>query len=186
MSPEIAPLHQRNAYKIPLHSLDPNTPFLPITMTIAYDSHNGVHGGIQPHSSHLDGFGTRAIHAGSEPDPVTGAIIPALSLSTTFKQDAVGVHKVRLFPVCAQIVASRLHAGLRVLPLREPQSPRPGDATRLARSGWCVRRRVLLGVGHDGDARAVRWAGCSHSECQRRVWGHIPVFQAGRFGNTGR
>lgn len=30
-------------------------------------------------------------------DPVTGAVIPALSLSTTFKQEAAGVHKVRWF-----------------------------------------------------------------------------------------
>jgi len=38
------------------------------------------------------GFATRAIHVGQEPDPVTGAVIPALSLATTFKQSAAGVH----------------------------------------------------------------------------------------------
>ncbi|ORX46035.1 hypothetical protein DM01DRAFT_1339676 [Hesseltinella vesiculosa] len=38
------------------------------------------------------GFGTRAIHAGQNPDPVTGAVIPPVSLSTTFKQSAAGVH----------------------------------------------------------------------------------------------
>ncbi|KAI8066761.1 Cys/Met metabolism PLP-dependent enzyme-domain-containing protein [Gongronella butleri] len=38
------------------------------------------------------GFGTRAIHAGMNPDPVTGAVIPPMSLSTTFKQSAAGVH----------------------------------------------------------------------------------------------
>jgi cystathionine gamma-lyase len=43
---------------------------------------------------HLDGFGTRAIHVGSEPDEETGAVIPAISLSTTYKQSGVGVHKV--------------------------------------------------------------------------------------------
>ena len=43
----------------------------------------------------LDGFGTRAIHAGSDPDPSTGAVIPAISLSTTYKQHGVGNHKVR-------------------------------------------------------------------------------------------
>ncbi|KAF7794019.1 hypothetical protein EIP86_005147 [Pleurotus ostreatoroseus] len=42
---------------------------------------------------HVDGFGTRAIHAGSEPNPQTGAVIPPISLSTTYKQDAIGVHK---------------------------------------------------------------------------------------------
>lgn len=38
------------------------------------------------------GFGTRAIHAAQHPDPTTGAVIPALSLSTTYKQSAAGVH----------------------------------------------------------------------------------------------
>ncbi|ORX79158.1 cystathionine gamma-synthase [Anaeromyces robustus] len=38
------------------------------------------------------GFATRAIHVGQDPDPVTGAVIPALSLATTFKQSAAGVH----------------------------------------------------------------------------------------------
>ncbi|ORZ16592.1 Cys/Met metabolism PLP-dependent enzyme-domain-containing protein [Absidia repens] len=38
------------------------------------------------------GFGTRAIHAGQIPDPTTGAVIPPVSLSTTFKQTAAGVH----------------------------------------------------------------------------------------------
>ncbi|KAG6840553.1 hypothetical protein C0991_005870 [Blastosporella zonata] len=39
------------------------------------------------------GFGTRAIHVGSAPDKETGAVIPSISLSTTYKQDAIGVHK---------------------------------------------------------------------------------------------
>jgi len=37
-------------------------------------------------------FGTRAIHVGSEPDKATGAVIPPISLSTTFAQSAPGVH----------------------------------------------------------------------------------------------
>ncbi|KAF9218841.1 hypothetical protein BS17DRAFT_478474 [Gyrodon lividus] len=43
--------------------------------------------------SHVDGFGTRAIHAGSDANPETGAVIPPISLSTTYKQDGVGIHK---------------------------------------------------------------------------------------------
>ncbi|KAG2195866.1 hypothetical protein INT46_005547 [Mucor plumbeus] len=38
------------------------------------------------------GFGTRAIHAAQHPDPTTGAVIPPLSLSTTYKQSAAGIH----------------------------------------------------------------------------------------------
>ncbi|KAH9248259.1 hypothetical protein BASA81_014105 [Batrachochytrium salamandrivorans] len=49
------------------------------------------------HNQHLDlstlHFNTLAVHAGQEPDPVTGAVIPPLSLSTTFVQAAAGVHK---------------------------------------------------------------------------------------------
>jgi len=39
-----------------------------------------------------DGFETRAIHAGQPADPRTGAVVPAISLATTFAQDAVGDH----------------------------------------------------------------------------------------------
>ncbi|WP_336027722.1 cystathionine gamma-synthase [Geodermatophilus sp. FMUSA9-8] len=36
------------------------------------------------------GFDTRAIHAGQDPDPATGAVVVPLHLATTFKQDGVG------------------------------------------------------------------------------------------------
>jgi len=38
-------------------------------------------------------FATRAIHAGQEPEPVTGAVVAPISLSTTFAQEGVGGHK---------------------------------------------------------------------------------------------
>ncbi len=38
------------------------------------------------------GFETRAIHAGQEPDAASGAVVPPISLSTTFAQTAVGEH----------------------------------------------------------------------------------------------
>jgi len=37
-----------------------------------------------------DGFETLAIHAGQEPDPVTGAVVPPIYQVSTFKQDGVG------------------------------------------------------------------------------------------------
>ncbi|MGB3736100.1 MAG: cystathionine gamma-synthase [Ilumatobacter sp.] len=43
--------------------------------------------------SELQGFSTRAIHAGQDPDPTTGAVVVPISLSTTFAQDGVGNHK---------------------------------------------------------------------------------------------
>ena len=36
------------------------------------------------------GFSTRAIHVGSEPDPATGAVVPSISVATTYLQDGVG------------------------------------------------------------------------------------------------
>ena len=39
-----------------------------------------------------EGFETRAIHAGQPSDPSTGAVVPPLSLATTFEQSAVGEH----------------------------------------------------------------------------------------------
>jgi cystathionine gamma-synthase len=36
------------------------------------------------------GFNTRAIHAGQEPDPVTGAVVVPVHLTSTYKQDGVG------------------------------------------------------------------------------------------------
>jgi len=38
-------------------------------------------------------FETRAIHAGQEPDPATGAVITPIYQTSTFAQEAVGVHK---------------------------------------------------------------------------------------------
>ena len=38
-------------------------------------------------------FETRAIHAGSEPDPLTGAVVPPIYAVSTFQQEAPGVHK---------------------------------------------------------------------------------------------
>ncbi len=37
--------------------------------------------------------GTRAIHAGQRPDPVTGAVMPPISLSSTYAQSSPGVHQ---------------------------------------------------------------------------------------------
>ena len=38
-------------------------------------------------------FATRAIHAGQSPDPVTGAVMPSISVSSTYAQSSPGVHK---------------------------------------------------------------------------------------------
>ena len=44
-------------------------------------------------STARQGFSTRAIHAGQDPEPTTGAVVTPISLSTTFAQEGVGGHK---------------------------------------------------------------------------------------------
>jgi cystathionine gamma-synthase len=39
-----------------------------------------------------DGFETRAVHAGQDPDPATGAVVTPISLATTFAQAGVSDH----------------------------------------------------------------------------------------------
>ncbi|MGA3354185.1 MAG: cystathionine gamma-synthase [Acidimicrobiales bacterium] len=43
--------------------------------------------------SHAQGFSTRAIHAGQEPDPLTGAVVTPIHLASTYAQQAVGEHR---------------------------------------------------------------------------------------------
>ena len=38
----------------------------------------------------MSGFNTRAIHAGQEPDPLTGAVTVPIYATSTYKQDGVG------------------------------------------------------------------------------------------------
>jgi cystathionine beta-lyase/cystathionine gamma-synthase len=48
--------------------------------------------GAPPAAAQL-GFGTRAVHAGQRPDPATGAIMTPVYLTSTYVQEAPGVHK---------------------------------------------------------------------------------------------
>jgi len=41
-------------------------------------------------TQHSDGFETLAIHAGQQPDPLTGAVVPPIYQVSTYKQDGVG------------------------------------------------------------------------------------------------
>ncbi|HET6953241.1 MAG TPA: cystathionine gamma-synthase [Acidimicrobiales bacterium] len=49
--------------------------------------------GTPPGRADDRGFETRAIHAGQDPDPVTGAVVPPITLSTTFAQQSVARHR---------------------------------------------------------------------------------------------
>ena len=62
-------------------------------MTINSAANTGGNPGGGPgedSASHPDGFETLAIHAGQEPDPQTGAVVPPIYQVSTYKQDGVG------------------------------------------------------------------------------------------------
>ena len=46
--------------------------------------------GRRGYGERMSGFNTRAIHAGQEPDPLTGAVTVPIYATSTFKQDGVG------------------------------------------------------------------------------------------------
>jgi cystathionine beta-lyase/cystathionine gamma-synthase len=58
----------------------PESSSLPRNQVLPYD-------GPRPY------FGTRTIHAGQLPDPSTGAVMPPIYTTSTYKQDSPGVHK---------------------------------------------------------------------------------------------
>jgi cystathionine gamma-synthase len=62
-----------------------------VTINSAANPDGSPGGGLGANSaSHPDGFETLAIHAGQEPDPQTGAVVPPIYQVSTYKQDGVG------------------------------------------------------------------------------------------------
>jgi len=61
------------------------------------------------------GFETRAIHAGGGPAPATGAVNTPVYLSSTFEQDAVGVHRGYEYARTANPTRASLEANLAAL-----------------------------------------------------------------------
>ncbi len=60
-------------------------------------------------------FATRCIHAGRVPDPTTGAILTPIHQSTTFVQEAVGVHKGYTYSRAANPTVAVLEENLGAL-----------------------------------------------------------------------
>ena len=61
------------------------------------------------------GFSTRAIHAGLEPDPSTGAVMTPVYLTSTYVQSAPGVHKGYDYSRTANPTRSALQRNLAAL-----------------------------------------------------------------------
>lgn len=58
-------------------------------MTTSNSDQGSEHGSEHPDWT-TTGFSTRAIHAGQDPDPTTGAVVPPIHQVSTYKQDGVG------------------------------------------------------------------------------------------------
>jgi cystathionine gamma-synthase len=55
------------------------------------------------------------VHAGQEPDPATGAVVPPISLASTFAQDAVGQHRGYEYARSANPTRAALETGVAEL-----------------------------------------------------------------------
>ena len=60
-------------------------------------------------------FDTKAIHAGQEPDPSTGAVIVPIYQTSTYVQDALGEHKGYEYARTKNPTRSALEANLAAL-----------------------------------------------------------------------
>ena len=106
-------------------------------------------------------FETRAIHAGQEPDPATGAIITPIYQTSTYVQEAVGVNKGYDYSRVANPTRTAL-AGCA----REPRERR-------------ARRRVQLRSRRDDDADAPRRPRRARRADRRRLRRRLPDDVAG-------
>ena len=124
-----------------------------------------------------DGFETRAVHAGQAPDPATGAVIPPISLSTTFAQEEVGRHRGFDYSRSGNPTRSSLEAGLASL---------EGAAHGLAfASGLAAEDALIRTLGAGGHVIFPTDAYGGTFRLINRVWGplgvaHTPVDLASR------
>jgi cystathionine beta-lyase/cystathionine gamma-synthase len=105
-------------------------------------------------------FATLAIHAGLEPDPATGAILTPIHQSTTFVQEAVGVHKGFTYSRSANPTVCALERNLGALDGVEPGvcfSTGMAAITALVLSTCRAGDRVVVSdVVYGGTVRLLR------------------------------
>ena len=90
---------------------------------------------------------TRSVHAGQDPDPATGAVVPPLHLASTFQQDAVGTPRAGYeYARSANPTRSGFEASLAAL--ESPTRPAVGLAFA---SGLAASDTLLRTVLRPGD-----------------------------------
>ena len=117
----------------------------------------------QDHRS-KSGFDTRAIHAGYEPDPTTGAVIPPIYATSTYKQDGVGgLRGGYEYSRSANPTRTALEGALAAL--------EEGERGFAFASGLAAEDTILRGADRAGRPRG---------HPRRRVRRHLPALRQGR------
>jgi cystathionine gamma-lyase len=88
------------------------------------------------------GFGTKAIHAGQSPDPVTGAVMTPIYMTSTYAQSGPGEHKGYEYSRTQNLTRSALEANLAAL---------EGGAHGLAFASGCAATTTVLHTLSAGD-----------------------------------
>ena len=89
-----------------------------------------------------DGFGTKAVHAGQSPDPVTGAVMTPIYYTSTYAQEAPGVHKGFEYSRTHNLTRYALEANLAAL---------EGGAWGLAFNAGLAASTAVLSLLDAGD-----------------------------------
>jgi len=94
-----------------------------------------------------DGFATRAIHAGQDPDPATGATIVPIYATSTYTQAAIGQHKGYEYSRSGNPTRTALETCLAAL--------EQGDRGLAFASGLAATTAVFAGLLRPGDEVAA-------------------------------
>src|SRR3984957_16770086 len=124
-----------------------------------------------PQLDSSSGFSTRAIHAGQEPDPATGATIVPIYATSTYTQAAPGQHKGYEYSRSGNPTRSALETCLAAL---------EGAERGLAFASGLAATTAVLSMLRPGDevAAAADLYGGTYRLLERvfKPWGLVPRF----------
>ena len=107
------------------------------------------------------GFATRAIHAGQEPDPATGAVTVPIYATSTYVQEEIGKHKGYEYARVSNPTRDRLETNLAAL--------EGGTASRVFASGMAAINAIAsMPPGDTALARLPFWLQPCLGACGRR------------------
>jgi cystathionine gamma-synthase len=113
------------------------------------------------------GFETLAVHAGHSPEPATGAVVPPISLATTFAQDAVGSPRGYEYSRSANPTRNSLEVALAAL---------EGGARGLAFASGLAAEDAVLHLLSPGDHLIIPADAYGGTyRLVARVWGPLGI-----------